>query len=335
MKKIAISLFILSLISAHAMTFAQAREGKIVFTKSELTRDGFREIILKGIFSERIWWTFYRRSICTINPDGTEFKQLTDGDTDYRPQWSPDGKKIAFYSGTPQKLSLHVMNPDGSNRIALVNDLYDIHDFKWSPDGKKILVYVKTESSKQPDETWVVTVAEEPSVERLGLRKWDRGWYHWASEGAVVLEPDRRFVDALPKQVEWPEWSPDRRYLAFMYNSKISMADTEVVGKPDRWRQGVFDPPCNRLIEWSPDGRKFLFLGGDYVSSINFDGSRITNLSMSKATFACWSLDGEYVAYTATDGRKENTEIFVMKADGTQHVQLTNSNYFHMDVDWR
>jgi len=333
MKKIIISLLLL--ISAYATTFVQASEGKIVFTKSELTRDGFREIILKGIFSERIWWTFYRRSICTINPDGTGFKQLTNGGIDYHPQWSPDGEKIAFYSGTPQKLSLHVMNSDGSNRIALVNDLYDIHDFKWSPDGNKILVYVKTGSSVQTDETWVVTVAEKPSVEYLGLRKWDRGWYHWASEGAVVLEPDRRLVDALPKQVEWPEWSPDKRYLAFIYDKKISLADTKVVGKPDRWRQGVFDPPCNRLIKWSPDGSKFLFLGGDYVSSINFDGSGISNLSMSKATFACWSPDGKYVAYTATDGRKENTEIFIMKADGTQHVQLTNSNYFHMDVDWR
>ena len=312
-----------------------ASEGEIVFTKSEFTRDGFREAIIKGIYSERIWWTFYRRNICVINTDGTGFRQLTEDDTNYHPQWSPDGQKIAFCAGPPPRVSLHMMNPDGTDRVELLRRQNEIRDFKWSPDGTKIMAYVETRSPRDPEETWIITVGEEDSIVRMRNDEWARGWYHWNSEGAEVIKPNRRLLGALPEGTEWPEWSPDSKFLAFIFSNRLSLADTTIVGMPAKWFQGNFDPPCNRLIEWSPDGSKLLFLGGDDVSSIKFDGTEITNLSMSAATDACWSPDGNYIAYTATDGRKKNTEIYIMNADGTDHVQLTNTNYFHQDVDWR
>jgi TolB protein len=335
MKRTVIGILVLSCLFIPVMALAQMSEGTIVFTKSEFTRDGFREFILKEIFSERIWWTFYRRNICVINPDGTGFRQLTDDDTSYRPRWSPDGREIAFCSGTPPRVSLHVIKPDGTDRVAVVKWQSNIYDFRWSPDGTKIMVYVETKSPRDPEETWVVTVSEEVSTERIGRSEWARGWHHWASEGATLVKPNRRLLDALPEETEWPEWSPDTRYLAFVYSNKLALADTTVVGMPDKWRPGQFDPPCDQLIDWSHDGSKFLFLGGGYVSSINIDGTGLTNLNMSKSTDACWSPDGTHIAYTAAGGHKENTEIYIMKADGTDHLQLTNTNYFHMDLDWR
>ena len=335
MKRVIIGILVSLWAFVPIIAFAQADKGTIVFTKSEFTRDGFREFIVKGIFSEKIWWTFYRRNICVIKPDGTGFKQLTDDDNNYHPQWSPDGRKIAFCSGPPSKVSLHVMDSDGANRTAVVKWQDDMYDFKWSPDGTKIMVYVKTRSPVDPAETWIVTIGEKASISRMRISEWSRGWNHWDSEGATPLYPDRRLLESLPDGVEWPEWSPDNRYLAFIREGKVSIADTTVVNMPGKWQPGSFDPPCNRLIDWSPDGSKFLFLGGDYVSSVKVDGTEITNLSMSKSTSACWSPDGAYIAYTATHGQKENTEIYIMNADGTGHVQLTNTNYFHLDVNWR
>lgn len=335
MKRTIVGLMAFSWLFVLAIAFAQAYEGRIVFTKSELTQDGFREFILREIFGEKNWWTFFRRNICVINPDGAGFKQLTDDDFSYHPRWSPDGQKIAFCSGLPPRVSLHVINPDGTDEVELIKPQNNIYDFKWSPDGTKILVYVKTKSPGDPDETWIATIGEDTSIKRIRSDDWARGWYHWDSEGATVLKPNRRLLDALPEETEWPEWSPDNRYLAFIYSGKLAFADTEAVGMPDKWRPGQFDPPCNRLIDWLPDGSKFLFLGGGYVSSVNIDGTGLTNLSMSKVTDTCWSPDGEYIAYAATDGHKENTEIYIMKADGARHVKLTDTNYFHVDVDWR
>ena len=335
MKKTIICILLLLWLSVLGIAFSQASEGLIVFTKSEFTRDGFREQIIKGIYSERIWWTFFQRNICVINPDGTGFKQLTDDNTNYHPQWSPDGKKIAFCSGPPPRVSLHIIDPNGENRTEVMKWQNDIYDFRWSPDGTKIMVYVETNSPRDPEETWIVTIGKENSVERMGSSEWAKGWNHWNSTGATVLNPNRRLIDALPEGIEWPEWSPDNIYIAFLYKGKLALANTTVVGMPEKWHLGEFDPPCNRIIRWSPDGSKFLFLGGGDVSSINVDGSGITNLSMSEATDACWSPTGEYIAYTSTDGRKKNTEIYIMNADGTEHVRITNTNYFHMDVDWK
>ncbi len=94
MRKICVASLLLLWILASAATFAQA-SGKIVFTKSEYTREGFEQAAIRGS-SKRGWWDLFRRDVCTINPDGTGFKQLTDDGVSYRAEWSLDGQKIAF-----------------------------------------------------------------------------------------------------------------------------------------------------------------------------------------------------------------------------------------------
>jgi Tol biopolymer transport system component len=54
--------------------------------------------------------------ICTINADGTGFKQLTRG---YTCDWSPDGKQIVFTDSRAENGRLWVMDADGSNKKQL------------------------------------------------------------------------------------------------------------------------------------------------------------------------------------------------------------------------
>jgi len=332
MRKVFVSslLFLYFFVSVIALAHAS---GQIVFTKAEYTREGFEDAMSPGRSSGKGWWELYRRDICVMNSDGTGLNQLTDDGVSYRPEWSPDGQKIAFYSGPPPTVDLNVMDSDGANRRELVSNQTDIYDFIWSPDSSKILVYVKTRNPREPEEAWVVAV--DGTTNRMGSSKWARGWNHWTPEGAEVINPDRRLLAGLPEGVAWPEWSWDGKYIAFVYEKRLAIADTTVIGKPEDWRASKLEPPCNRIVEWSPDNMKILFLVRGNVCSINFDGKDVLNLSMSNATDACWSKDGSQIAYTTTDGRKGNTEIFIMNADGTGHKQLTNTSYFHTDVDWR
>ena len=76
------------------------------------------------------------RTICLMNPDGTNRVQLTDGFYDYFPAWSPDGSRIAFWRNG----DVYVMNTDGSNLTAVTTDHPATGDIiAWAPDGTKIL----------------------------------------------------------------------------------------------------------------------------------------------------------------------------------------------------
>jgi Tol biopolymer transport system component len=63
----------------------------------------------------------------------------TTGELD--PAWSPDGKKIAFYSGTFREgYRLRVMDPEGKNAVDLTEPgEYPRGAVSWSPDGRTIL----------------------------------------------------------------------------------------------------------------------------------------------------------------------------------------------------
>ena len=82
-------------------------------------------------------------SICTMNDDGTNQLQLT-ADTlwSYYPEWSPDGKKIAFIQrGRYTPHQVYTMNADGSMKKFLADSSGIDYTGRaiWSPDAKKIL----------------------------------------------------------------------------------------------------------------------------------------------------------------------------------------------------
>jgi Tol biopolymer transport system component len=58
--------------------------------------------------------------------------------SEWVPQWSPDGQKIAFSSDRDGDGEIYVINQDGSNLVQLTNNAgYDGHP-RWSPDGSMI-----------------------------------------------------------------------------------------------------------------------------------------------------------------------------------------------------
>ena len=75
---------------------------------------------------------------------GGELVQLTnDSREDFAPQWSPDGRRVAFHRREPSKDGLrdvYVMNADGSEQTRITDDDSLDHAYpRWSPDSRRVL----------------------------------------------------------------------------------------------------------------------------------------------------------------------------------------------------
>ena len=105
----------------------------------------------------------YKRNIWLLPlPDGEAF-QLTRGDNDSGPRWSPDGRQVAFVSSRgdqPQIYLLPTAAPGGEARplTAMENGA---HSPEWSPDGARIAFL----SPLRQDERATEDAADEPAPE--------------------------------------------------------------------------------------------------------------------------------------------------------------------------
>ena len=340
-KKYLFGIFVLAVMITD-LALAQYETDRLVFAvrKPFPHRDGFRAAtgtLEKGRGTTK-WWEFYQYDICTMSPDGTEFRQLTDDGLSRRPRWSPDGTLIAYISGVDEAEAFYVMEADGAEKVRLVKKQYRIHDFRWSPRGGAVLVVVEIDRPKDRLENWVVTV-DAKSTKRWRTRRWAEGWFHWDAEGEEIKEPKNKLLEALPKGVKWPEWSPDRKWIAFTTEGFLALAQPEVVGTTGLWFLQRDEPPCQRIERWSPDGSQILFYTAGEICVATVENGKFKNyqnLSLYRGRDATWSPDGNQVGFIGQDlGGRRTSEIFIMDVETGAMTQNTSTSYDFYNLHWR
>lgn len=74
--------------------------------------------------------------IYTSTTTGARIKKLTRSAKNYRPHWSPDGKRIAFVHETPGGVrNIWVMNANGTHKQQVTHQRWTSEP-AWSPDGR-------------------------------------------------------------------------------------------------------------------------------------------------------------------------------------------------------
>jgi len=233
--------------------------------------------------------------------------------------WGQSGAGGGVLAFTRQPLSggmhqIYVINVDGTEERLLIDETIGLNHHEWSPDAKRIATVGYIGSGFN---TWSIHVVD---VEGGHLQRLTTVSNVWDSE---------------------PTWSPDGQRIAFCriyenqnYRSEMWLMNAD--GSDQHWIGQLGFAP-----RWSPDGTRFVYqssiTGNPDIYTCAIDGSDVQPLFSSPLGDGNpdWSPDGTKIAFTIYDEADENTrEIWVMNADGTGEVQLTNNSVFDDLARW-
>jgi Tol biopolymer transport system component len=250
--------------------------------------------------------------IYVINADGTGLRRLTrNAVNDHRPVWSPDGRRIAFVRNRDwQTANIYVMNADGSAQRRLTPTLHRQPggwvELAWSPDWKKIAFVDSAGHLGAPD----IFVMNTDGSDLRNLTNTD------ATSFDFVWSPDGR-------RIAYLDGSPGRGTPLSVFNP-LSVVNADGTGK--RRLTGPLMVDLG-LPSWSPDGRTIAFTGGSVIYTVHADGTGLRKLTRGPGSNvgAEWSPDGRRILYLSSQGAHRASDLFIMNADGSGKRNLTQT----------
>jgi dipeptidyl aminopeptidase/acylaminoacyl peptidase len=162
------------------------------------------------------------------------------------PQWSPDGKTLAFLSNRGGKTQVYLMPTNGGDATALTSRKYGVSSFHWSPDDKSIAYLAKDDSAPDEDSgpqiadderglerLWTVDVATKKS-EKIGKTGYRIDEFQWQNPSRMLI------VASNAPRVE--------EFNTAVYSISIPDGAIKLVSRPPQ--------PFESLLV-SPDGKQF------------------------------------------------------------------------------
>ncbi len=273
------------------------------------------------------------------------------------PAWSPDGKLVVYervgFRPRPQNLSLFSWDPEHEYRYT---DVFP----SFSKDGKLLLTRKDGDSSLD-----IMNADGSNRQEVFASKGGAAFSPHWSPDGQWIVFGYGGFLQARNRQpakimmvkrdgtnlttltegmpnAGFPSFSPDGKHIVY----RVWGGDTQglrIMNVEDKSVR-ILTTDYDNLPYWSPDGERIVFTrrhdGFNFdVFTMKPDGSDVKRLTTSPANdaHAVWTADGRHIMWSSgVQGWKEEAalydrtfqpygQIFIMKADGTEKRQLTDS----------
>lgn len=199
------------------------------------------------------------------NIDGSQPIRITNsGRHDTQPQWSPDGKWIAYASMPAQtsgNFAIRLVSPDGKAQQPLLSEQTTIQDPVWSPDGSSIAYASRNGATGMIGVLDVRTKATRwlPFTANSSSPAWTAaGLYYLNNDGSLRVSAidgsHERTV--LPKTNGDPIPSPDGRRIAFLAtdlgSQQLFVANSDGTRSHDLSQLSGLDV---QAASWAPGGR--------------------------------------------------------------------------------
>ncbi len=262
--------------------------------------------------------------IFIANPDGSRETQLTGQyRVNYNPRWSPDGKNVAFiaYYGEGVRTGVMTVPANGGDAKFLARGMSPA----WSPDGTKIAYTHERRSTDRPTSPATITIIPAEGGEATEVMNYD-GY------------------------VNYLDWSPDGRYIAFSYSyDSVREGPNPIPDLPGTARDIYIVPATGgepkRLLRidkkelgfvsprWSPDGKKIAFLWMDMTKSeetgmpykpaciytIDVEGGEPKFITDEDPRWwFCWTPDGRHIIFS----KGKESELYRVSAEGGNAEKL-------------
>ena len=277
----------------------------------------------------------YLTHICIADTDGSDVFQFFPGDKSCsNPQWSPNGKWIAFTSSNSGKNNICLTTQEGGEAQQLTDVQTRVDDFKWSPDGNWI-AFVLPEAPEGSEEK----AKNEKNDPRIvdGNHGRNRLWVipvEYPSSGKRKARPvtNGEFNISRCFGRSSFDWSPDGKTIIFTHTptpceDDWSLADISVVNvATGRTRPLVSTDAAERSPLYSPNGRWIAYQASDcpptwfstfdlfLVPSGGGQSRLLTETSERWPELIGWSADSRHIYFTDTRGTI--TGLFAVPIEG-------------------
>jgi Ca2+-binding RTX toxin-like protein len=211
---------------------------------------------------------------------------------DSNPQWSRDGRRIAFFRRSEVDEGIYSIVATGGDLRQVVT-AYATPSLEpvLSPDWSKVALpyggFLRVENVDGSDPHDVADASQ------VGNLSWapDSQRLVYANTGIFVVNADGSGSTSLGPGKS-PVWSPDGHQLAFIDPAGL----LSVMNSDGTGRRVVYSAVVAQDPSWSADGTRIAFLDGDSITVVNLDGILVHRIRGAFGGTPQWSHDGSLIA---------------------------------------